>query len=88
MEIRFPYIYPYEKKLEIRFVRNGKKNMDENPFARCDRRESESYYLAPWIFSQIFLVVEHKSDFRVNRLWSIYAYKNRCGFAGKAGLGK
>jgi hypothetical protein len=37
--------------------------MDENPFARCDRRESDSYYLASWIFSQIFLVVEHKTAF-------------------------
>ena len=39
--------------------------MDENPFARCDRRESDSYYLASWIFSQILLVVEHKIDFHV-----------------------
>ena len=52
-----------EKDTEINFGRNGKQNMDENPFARCERSESDSYYLAPWIFSQIFLVVEHKPDF-------------------------
>ena len=40
--------------------------MDENPFARCDRRESDSYYLAPWIFSQIFLEVEPKIDFHTD----------------------
>ena len=39
--------------------------MDENPFAWSDRRESESYYRAPWIFRQIFLVVKPKTVFRV-----------------------
>ena len=42
--------------------------MDENPFARCDRRKSESYYLAPWVFSQIFLLVEHKTDLHVMKI--------------------
>ena len=39
--------------------------MAENPFARCERSESDSYYLASWIFRQILLVAEHKTDFRV-----------------------
>ena len=64
----FFQIHFYAKKVEIRFVRNGKKNMDENPFARCERSESDSYYLAPWIFSQIFLVVEHKTDLHVMKI--------------------
>ena len=45
------------------FGRNGKQNMAENPFARSERSESESYYRAPWIFRQILLVVEPKHDF-------------------------
>jgi len=53
------------KQTEISFVRSGKRNMAENPFARCERSESDSYYLASWIFRQILLVAEHKTDFRV-----------------------
>jgi hypothetical protein len=30
--------------MKIRFGRNGKQNMAENPFARSDRRELKSYY--------------------------------------------
>ncbi|MBQ3650003.1 MAG: hypothetical protein II957_07360, partial [Treponema sp.] len=63
MEVRFG-LFSYAKQSGISFERNGKKNMDENPFARSDRRERKSYYRAPWIFSQIFLVVELKTDSR------------------------
>ena len=64
--------------------------MDENPFARCDRRESDSYYLASWIFSQIFLVVEHKTalfakkmHFRANRSACVNAFDMSAGKTGK-----
>ena len=38
MEINFT-IVSYAKEPEIKFGRNGKQNMAENPFARSDRRE-------------------------------------------------
>ena len=50
--------------MEISFGRNGKENMAENPFARRERSDFNSYYRAPWIFRQIFLVVKPKTDFR------------------------
>ncbi|HAM77813.1 MAG TPA: hypothetical protein DCP61_01315 [Treponema sp.] len=70
MEVSFG-LFSYAKQSGISFERNGKKNMDENPFARSDRRERKSYYRArgcckqpTGFFSQIFLVVELKTDSR------------------------
>ena len=54
----------YAKQPEISFGRNGKENMAENPFARRERSDFNTYYRAPWIFRQIFLVVKSKTDFR------------------------
>ena len=54
----------YAKQPEISFGRNGKENMAETPFARRERSDFNTYYRAPWIFRQIFLVVKPKTDFR------------------------
>ncbi|GEM_PF-5092444 len=39
----------YAKQPGIRFGRNGKKNLDENPFARSERSERKSYYRRTWL---------------------------------------
>ncbi|MBP5749073.1 MAG: hypothetical protein J6W63_12000 [Treponema sp.] len=62
-EICFYNIF-YAKQPEISFGRNGKEKMAENPFARRERSDFNTYYRAPWIFRQIFLVVKPKTDFR------------------------
>jgi len=68
---RFPFFLEgegcnifYAKQPETSFGRNEKENMAENPFARRERSDFNSYYRAPWIFRQIFLVVKPKTDFR------------------------
>jgi len=73
-------IFSYENQLEIRFGRNEKENMAENPFARSvtgsvasSPNGSESPITAArgcckqptGFFRQIFLVVKPKSDFHV-----------------------
>ena len=71
-----------EKDTEINFGRNGKQNMDENPFARCvtgstatSPEGSQSPITSHWVvrqpagfFSQILLVVEPKIDFLAQKM--------------------
>ena len=48
----------YAKQPGIRFGRNGKKNLDENPFARSERSERKSYYRRTWLLQTTHWILQ------------------------------